>query len=147
MAETDRPLKRFTVSQANAMLPLVSAIVRDLVDLSKEVSDRRQRLEAVFPGRELHAGDPYDEEVVQVEQDLRADAERLHGFVAELRELGVEPKGPLEGLVDFPSELDGRVVNLCWKIGEAEVLFWHERDAGFADRQPLTPAPVADLDS
>ena len=45
--------------------------------------------------------------------------------------MGVEPKGG-EGLVDFPSELDGRPVYLCWKLGEPEIQFWHEVDAGFA---------------
>ena len=66
----------------------------------------------------------------------------LQEFVNELRQLGVEPKGP-GGLVDFPAELDGRQVYLCWKLGESEVLHWHEIDAGFEDRQPLTAESTA----
>ena len=49
-----------------------------------------------------------------------------------------------EGLVDFPSRLDGRTVFLCWRLGEPEVLHWHELDAGFAGRQPLVAGSVAD---
>jgi hypothetical protein len=55
--------------------------------------------------------------------------------------LGVEPKGG-DGLVDFPALWDGRLVYLCWKLGEPEVLYWHEIDAGFAGRQPLTADSV-----
>jgi hypothetical protein len=54
----------------------------------------------------------------------------------ELRQLGVEAKGH-DGLVDFPTIVDGRRAFLCWKLGEAEVSYWHELDAGFAGRQPL----------
>ena len=61
----------------------------------------------------------------------------------ELRDLGVEPKNGPEGLVDFPSLLDGRVVYLCWKLDETEVAHWHEIDGGFAGRQPLTAGSVA----
>ena len=46
------------------------------------------------------------------------------------------------GLVDFPSEMNGRHVLLCWRLGEPEVQFWHEVDAGYAGRQPLSPELV-----
>jgi hypothetical protein len=36
--------------------------------------------------------------------------------------------------------MDGRVVYLCWKLGEPEVQYWHDLDAGFAGRQSLTVA-------
>jgi len=63
-------------------------------------------------------------------------------LIAELAELGVELKGLPNGLCDFPSLRDGREVYLCWLLGEAEVLHWHELDAGFAGRQLLVAAPV-----
>ena len=65
------------------------------------------------------------------------DAERLQDYIDELRRLGLEPKGAIEGLVDFPSIIDGKLVYLCWKLGEPEVTHWHELDAGFAGRQSL----------
>ena len=49
----------------------------------------------------------------------------------------MEPKGAVEGLVDFPAEMDGRIVYLCWKLGEPEVLHWHDLESGFAGRQSL----------
>ena len=54
-----------------------------------------------------------------------------------LTELGVEVKGIEDGLVDFPSLREGRLVYLCWRIGEPDILYWHELDAGFRGRQAL----------
>ncbi len=127
----------FTVEQANAMLPLVRAIVKDLADLSRDVIDRRQRLSHLLAGRNGHQSDVYGEELTQVEEELEKDSRRLREFVEELLKLGVEPKNGPEGLVDFPALIDGHEVYLCWKLGETEVMFWHDLEAGFAGRQSL----------
>lgn len=141
----------FTVEEANATLPLVSAICADMSGLSQSLIERRERL-AHLAGRRAAAGktdrnDPYLEELAQVEQDLNDESERLQGYVAELRDLGVEPKDAPKGLVDFPSMIDDRVVFLCWQLGESEVLYWHEVSEGFAGRQPLTAETAAGEDS
>lgn len=141
--DANKPARLFTVEQANAMLPLVRAITSDLASLAKDVMERRHRLALLLSGRQLKPNDPYSEELAQMEADLERDTLRLQEYVEELRELGVEPKGAVEGLVDFPAQLDGRLVYLCWKLGEPEVLFWHEIDAGFAGRQPLTAGSVS----
>jgi hypothetical protein len=133
-----KPAKLFTIEQANAMLPLVRAITGDLANLARDVMQRRHRLSVLTTGRERKSSDPYADELAQMESELERDAQKLQEYVAELRELGVEPKGAVEGLVDFPSELDGRIVYLCWRLGEPEVLFWHDLEAGFGGRQPLT---------
>jgi hypothetical protein len=58
--------------------------------------------------------------------------------LAELEGLGVQLKDFERGLVDFPSLRDGRVVLLCWQLGEGDELeWWHDVDAGFAGRTPL----------
>jgi hypothetical protein len=46
-------------------------------------------------------------------------------------------KGLDEGLLDFPSEHEGRVVYLCWRFDEPRIAWWHEIDAGFAGREPI----------
>ena len=133
--------KVFTVEQANAALPLVRAIAGDLAELARDVIARRERVKAILAMRERmgdrRSSELYDEEVALVEEELERDIRRLQEYVEELRELGVEPKGATEGLVDFPAMMDGRPVYLCWKVGEPEVLYWHEIDAGFPGRQPL----------
>ena len=58
--------------------------------------------------------------------------------LAELEGLGVQLKDFERGLVDFPSLREGRVVLLCWQMGEGDELeWWHDVDAGFAGRTPL----------
>ncbi len=136
-----RPLRRkiFTPTEANATLPLVRAIVSDLVDLSCELAERRQRLATLMGEKAGNPHDPYREEVVEVKRDMEKDAARLREFVDELHVLGVEPKSGTEGLVDFPAILNGKKVYLCWKLGEERVLFWHDLDAGYVGRQPVRP--------
>ena len=136
--------KIFTVETANAALPLVRAIVSDLAELSREVVDRRERLALLLAGRERGAQDLYGEELSQIEEELEKDSRRLQEYVGELRDLGVEPKNGPEGLVDFPALIDGRPVYLCWKLGEPEVLHWHDLDAGFRGRQSLTAGAAPD---
>jgi len=131
------PRRLFTVDRANAMLPLVRAITRDLANLARDVVERRERLAFLKSSRPKERNDVYGQELAQVADDLELDIQRLAQYVEELRELGVEPKGAVEGLIDFPAMMDGRVVFLCWKLGEPEVLHWHDIDAGFAGRQSL----------
>jgi hypothetical protein len=133
----------FTIDEANATLPLVRAITSDLVKLSREVVDRRQRLQQLTVGRKLEPGDPYSDELVHVQEELEKDTERIEDYLKELLELGVEPKSATEGLIDFPSVMDGRRVYLCWKLGEPEVMYWHEVEGGYSGRQPLALSAVS----
>jgi len=138
MSDTKHNFRRlFTVEEANARLPLVRAIATDLSSLARDLVERRQRLDALSAGRKVSSTDVYRDELAEMERGIVRDARRLEEYVDELQELGVEAKGAIEGLIDFPSMMDGRVVYLCWKLGESEVMHWHELDAGFLGRQPL----------
>ena len=70
--------------------------------------------------------------------------QRVKDAMDEIDAIGVQVKDLDIGLLDFPCEVDGQVVLLCWKLGEPEVLHWHELDAGFRGRQSLTADSVAD---
>lgn len=141
--------KYFTVEEANKALPLIRAIVGDIVEQYGTVMELKQRLAVV--GRSQDRGrrkpaqaDVYAEELAHTEALLEAEQTKLRDFVEELERLGVELKGP-EGLCDFPARIDGRDVYLCWRLGEPEVLYWHEIEAGFDGRKPLSvrgAAPV-----
>ncbi|MCA9185072.1 MAG: DUF2203 domain-containing protein [Pirellulaceae bacterium] len=135
--EGSRPKKLFTVELANKTLPLVRLIARDIVRLTSELDERRERLEHLTAGRQLTSDDPYTEELTEVRRQLDRDAAQLQECFGELRNLGVEPKGRGEGLVDFPAMIDGRLAYLCWKLGEPDVRYWHEADAETGDRRLL----------
>ncbi|MDX1966770.1 MAG: DUF2203 domain-containing protein [Planctomycetaceae bacterium] len=137
--------KQFTVDSANKTLPLVRAIVRDIVDLYRDVTERKGRLEGLRKRRGKAAqrqDDPYREEVEQIQQDLEKDVAKLQGFVDELNDIGIELKDPAVGLVDFPTQMDGKSAYLCWQLGEVEVQFWHSIEAGYANKEPLAPRPT-----
>ena len=59
--------------------------------------------------------------------------------IRTLAEQGIEVKDLNQGLIDFPHLRRGRVVYLCWRLGEGDIAYWHELDAGFAGRQELLP--------
>ena len=130
--------KYFSVEEANRMLPLVRAIVSDIVRQFHVVNELKQRLAGVLSERRKPSNDPYySEELAQSQAEMEVEEEKLAGYIDELTKLGVELKGP-DGLCDFYSIRDGREVYLCWRLGEPEVMHWHELNAGVAGRQPLT---------
>lgn len=63
--------------------------------------------------------------------------ERISDSVEAIQEMGVLVKDLDIGLCDFPCQMNGRVVYLCWKLGEPEIRFWHEVEDGYTGRQPL----------
>ncbi|WP_422926442.1 DUF2203 domain-containing protein [Singulisphaera sp. PoT] len=126
----------FSVEEANRTLPLVRAIVTDIVQQWHTVNELKQRLTAVMGERKRPSGDIYSEEFAQSQSEMEAEEEKLASYIEELTKLGVELKGP-DGLCDFYSMMDGREVYLCWRLGEPEVGHWHELNAGFAGRKPL----------
>ena len=77
-----------------------------------------------------------------LERKAQALAREIDGYQRELEALGIQLKDRRLGLVDFPSEMNGRHVLLCWRLGEPDVQFWHEVDAGYSGRQPLSPELV-----
>ncbi len=132
-----RAKKYFTAAEANALLPLVRAIVRDITELAHSLKERQDRLNRVQRAEPGLIGDAYREELHQVQVDFQRDQERMQEYVQELHKLGVELKDYFTGLVDFPSRRDNREIYLCWRLGEPEVAHWHELAAGFQGRQKL----------
>ena len=131
-----RQKKYFTVDTANKMLPLVRSIATDIVQKFRELGDLRERLELLQGTRSQGLSSAHREEVEEVEREFERTKDGLAGLVAELGELGVELKGP-DGLVDFPAIMDDREVYLCWKLGEPNVAWWHEKHEGAANRKAL----------
>jgi hypothetical protein len=124
----------YTVEAANKTLPLVRRIVSDAVRDYWRWQEKIRRYEDISATRKP---DQPNEEAEVLERETQELAKEIEGYVAEMRELGVEMKGLDTGLVDFPAEVDGRHVLLCWQLGEDSVQYWHEADAGFAGRQPV----------
>ena len=128
---TDR---QFTLAQATATLPLVRHIVGDIMTEYRRWQELVREFEVVAVNSRADMPDPRAERLQRQAQSLATDIE---SFVAELAALGVQFKGYDLGLVDFPSELEGRAVLLCWRFGEPAIAFYHDADAGYSGRQPI----------
>jgi hypothetical protein len=125
-------MKLFTVEEANSALPRVRRIVRSIQSTHRLLASYGEAAKQAAAGAE-RGGGGMDEgsqyAAVLIKLSLR---------VSELEGLGVQLKDYSRGLVDFPSLRDGRVVLLCWELGEGDrVKWWHDVEAGFAGRQPL----------
>lgn len=137
MTEAPADVRLFTVEMANRALPLVRRIVADIMEEHPRWRDYVARYELAAAGSRPEWG-----ETPQM-RELRArvdeSAERINGYLRELEQIGCQFKGFEQGLVDFYGLHEGRLVCLCWRLGEEGVTHWHEIDAGFAGRQPITP--------
>ncbi|MBI5289009.1 MAG: DUF2203 domain-containing protein [Chloroflexi bacterium] len=130
-------MKLFTLADAEALLPQVRDELLAMQACKREVDGLRDYLERAVSksGGNGHVRD----ESTLTEKRRRAEAlvEEINQRLRKLNDLGVELKGLDEGLIDFPSDRGGRVVYLCWRLGEDRIAWWHEIDVGFAARQPL----------
>ncbi len=125
-------MKLFTVEEANALLPSVRGIVRRVQRAYGRVSKAQEAAQAAAAGAAQGGGGmPGGSDYVLA---LTALAEAA----GELEALGVQLKDYARGLIDFPAMREGRVVLLCWQMGEGDELeWWHDLEAGFSGRQPL----------
>jgi hypothetical protein len=132
-------MQLYTVDQANRTLPLVRRIVEDIVREHRRWQGVIAELDLAVSGARADLPDP---RATALEREAQRIARELDDFQAELESLDIQLKDRRVGLIDFPSELDGRRVLLCWRLGEPSVQFWHDEDAGYAGRQPLSPTLV-----
>jgi hypothetical protein len=132
-------MQLFTVDHANRTLPLVRRIVEDIVREHRRWQEAVLELDLRVSGVQA---DMPDLRAVALEREIQAIAREIDRFEGELESLGIELKDRRIGLIDFPTELDGRRVLLCWRLGEPSVQFWHDEQAGYAGRQPLSPTLV-----
>jgi len=129
MAES---MKIFTVQEANALLPEVRTIVGKIQRAHRQLSKYGDEAAKASEAAEQGGGGIPDGVA------YAAILTQLTTQLTELEALGVQLKDFERGLVDFPSLRDGRVVLLCWQLGEGDELeWWHDVDAGFAGRTPL----------
>lgn len=136
MQTTKRPTqttvsrKTFCVDEANRALPFVSRVISDIVDLHEQIVLCRRTMERIEMG--LHGG-----ETSVYEAEYRRSMNRLRDLVRELDLVGVDLLDFERGLISFPTLHDGREAALSWQLGEPEVEYWHEPEAGVESREPI----------
>jgi len=135
----------FTVGEANALLPHLREVLRRIGELRELVggeTDQLKILDVIWGQKVTSPENPDHKEFKRHRRAIGGAVEEIERLIREeILELGVRfPQGGMEqGLLDFPTQLDGRWVFLCWKADEPEIVAWHEVTGGFAGRRPLTP--------
>ena len=120
----------FTVEEANALLPKLRELLKDVAVHRDAVREKASHLEPIFKAATSNGGG-------RAGSEYGAEAYNLYLAIDRIRELGVLLKDPDAGLIDFPYDKDGRIVFLCWHPPEEKIGYWHEVQAGYAGRQPL----------
>ena len=132
----------FNIDQANAMIPRLERTFGRLLQLHAQIRETHERLSVAGFAPEDEdfdlspAGSPAH--VLNDLASLRTLIDGLRHDVSDLAEAGCLVKSVDTGLVDWYARLDGRDILLCWKLGEKSVAHWHELEAGFAGRQPVS---------
>ena len=132
MTEEDTGLvyeRHFTRAEANALLPQLTAMLSQLREAKDELTDSEAH-EALGEAAPSNGGGDEGKQVGVAFLEVR----RILGTIEES---GILLRDIDRGLVDFPALIDGREVYLCWEVGEDEVDFWHDMDAGYGGREPL----------
>ena len=124
-------MKLFSIHEANELIPEVASKLQKIQRLYARIDGLREAARSAAEASNLGGG------MVGGAGYVRALYE-IGKLTTELHSDGIQLKDYSRGLVDFPCMRDGRVILLCWQLGEREEIeWWHELEAGFAGRRPL----------
>jgi hypothetical protein len=121
--------RHFTRAEANAVLPQLTEMLDRLRAAKDELTDVEAH-EALADAAPSNGGGEQGRQVGIAFLEVRRLLETIERSGIVLRDID-------RGLVDFPALVDGREVYLCWELGEDDVGYWHDMDAGYGGREPL----------
>lgn len=130
------PDRTFTLEEAQSLLPILESLLRTAITSKKTMDDVEAEMQALAHRIFLNGGTHVDVVAVARRKAERAKAEqRAKDALSEIDSIGVQVKDLDIGLLDFPCEVEGKIVLLCWKVGEKSITHWHGVDEGFAGRK------------
>jgi len=122
----------FTIASANKLLPLVVEKFKEVLKQKENVMKIEHQCESVVSTTSGF------EEYIKIKKRLNSAIAKFYQAIEDLENTGAVLKGIEEGLLDFPSKRFDKEIWLCWKFGEKEIKFWHEKDIGFNGRKPIS---------
>jgi hypothetical protein len=126
----------FSRDEAERLIPRLTDLISRLQE-SKREYDKHEAVVAELTAKTHGNGHMIEGDLQSARAGLEQSAAEVNELVAQIQELGCELKGIEEGLVDFRTDMDGREVYLCWKLGEPAIDWWHDLETGFAGRRRL----------
>ena len=120
----------FTIGEANSLVPDLEGLLREVQQVRRFVLKIRPEIHKAREHIKVNGGSSMGPSYLKA-------LEYIMNRVEKIQQMGVIIKDLEKGLCDFPFMMDGRMVYLCWKLGEAEVGWYHETDTGFSNRKPI----------
>ena len=127
-------MKVFRLEEANALLPVVRPLVEELVTTRRDLAikmleaDTAQRMASDAGGAQRASTQSKQAEELHSQVVALIEAVQKHGCIVKDLDLG---------LIDFPALRGGQLINLCWKMDEPTIAFWHGMDEGFSSRKSI----------
>src|ERR1700726_807096 len=130
--------RTFSLEEAQSLLPVLESLLRTAITGKKIIEEVEAEQQALSHRIFLNGGTFLDVVPLARRKADRIRAEqRAKDALGEIDSIGVQVKDIDIGLLDFPCEVEGQIVLLCWKLGEKSITHWHGTQEGFAGRKPI----------
>jgi hypothetical protein len=127
-------IRLFTLAEANALLESLIPLLSELAEGKRGLDAVHEALLRITPQERTNG---HRLEVVGLEHQMERLVDRLAQGIRDIEAMGIAIKDIEEGIIDFPSLFRGRVIYLCFRLGEERIGFWHEITTGFSGRRPI----------
>jgi hypothetical protein len=130
--------RSFTLEEAQSLLPVLESLLRSAIDGKKQIEEADSEFQDVthriFLAGGMHLNIVH---LARRKAEREKAVQRVKDALAEIDATGVQVKDLDIGLLDFPCEVEGQTILLCWKLGEKGITHWHGVSEGFAGRKPI----------
>jgi hypothetical protein len=130
--------RSFTLAEAHSLLPILESLLCTAIDGKKLIENVDSEFQEISHRVMVNGGMHLNiVHLARRKAEREKAIQRIKDALGEIDATGVQVKDLDIGLLDFPCEVEGRTVLLCWKLGEAGITHWHGSDEGFASRKPI----------
>ena len=130
--------RTFTLAEAQDLLPVLESLLRTAIDGKKLIESVEAELQQIAHKVFVRGGMSLNVvHLARRKAERERTVQRVKDAIAEIDAIGVQVKDLDTGLLDFPCEVDGQLVLLCWKLGEKAITHWHGVSEGFAGRKQI----------
>jgi hypothetical protein len=127
----------YTVDEANALLPWVIEQLNNAAGALKDSQALQANIDRLRDMSRSNGHGDIDQQVSDVTDQAKLELEKINGALGALKEKQILVRDLETQLIDFPGELNGERIWLCWIKDEPKVAFSHDQSTGFAGRRPL----------
>lgn len=135
MPQEPTPKRLYTIAEANAAIPRLAERVECLRGLRDELRRAQEFLDILW--QRLEAGEALLAAIGERTKVVDAQRAEFAQLVTDIDADGILLRDLDPGIADFPAQVRGVPVYLCWRTGEQRIAFWHGVRDGFAGRKPI----------